>query len=36
MLSSMETFFTILLIVAFVAIAGMAGLILKKLYAGQQ
>jgi hypothetical protein len=36
MLSNMETFFTILLIVAFVAIAGMAGLILKNLYAGQQ
>ena len=36
MLSCMETFFTILLIVAFVAITGMAGLILMKLYAGQQ
>jgi hypothetical protein len=32
----METFFTILLIVAFIAITAMAGLIVKKLYAGQQ
>lgn len=35
-LVGMETFFIILLIAAFVAIAGVAGLILKKLYAGQQ
>jgi len=32
----METFYTVLLIVAFLAIAGMALLVLKKLFAGQQ
>jgi hypothetical protein len=32
----METFFIILLIVAFLAIGGMAALILSRLFAGQQ
>jgi len=32
----MATFYTILLVVAFVAIAAMAVLILTKLFAGQQ
>jgi hypothetical protein len=32
----MEAFFIILLIVAFLAIAGMAALVVGKLYAGQQ
>jgi hypothetical protein len=32
----METFFLILLIAAFVGITAMAGMILAKLYAGQQ
>jgi len=32
----MELFFTILLITAFVVITGLSGLILAKLFAGQQ
>jgi hypothetical protein len=32
----MESFFIILLIVAFLAIGGMAALVIGKLYAGQQ
>jgi len=32
----METFFIVLLVVAFVAIAAMAALVVKNLYAGQQ
>jgi hypothetical protein len=32
----METFFIILLIAAFLAIAGMAVLVITKLFAGQQ
>jgi hypothetical protein len=32
----MEAFFIILLILAFLAIAGMAALVVGKLYAGQQ
>jgi hypothetical protein len=32
----METFFVILLIVAFLAIGGMAVLVISKLFAGQQ
>ncbi|MCW2541880.1 MAG: hypothetical protein JWN95_3605 [Frankiales bacterium] len=32
----METFYTVLLIVAFLAIGGMSLLVLRKLFAGQQ